>query len=80
MSVIITFITIILCILGLCGLFTDDISPEYWTGLLTFIIGVWMPHPSSTLPLNEQPLDPLDDIDIEMGELDANIDDETIVI
>ena len=45
MGVSVTVVIIILCILGFANVLSDKIAMEYWTGLFTFTVGVWMPHP-----------------------------------
>jgi hypothetical protein len=37
---------IILAILGLLDIFSSSVPAEFWSGLLSFVFGIWIPHPS----------------------------------
>lgn len=43
--VILSIVAIIVSLLGFCDLFIDEIPTDFYTGLITLVIGVWLRSP-----------------------------------
>ncbi len=48
-SLFLSITAIVISIIGLCGLFDKDVPIEFYTGLITFIVGLWFPTPAASL-------------------------------
>lgn len=45
-SVIFSIIAVVIAIIGLTGQFSKTVSSDFYTGLITLVIGIWIKSPS----------------------------------
>ena len=55
-SLALSITAVIISIIGLCGLFNEDVPNEFYTGLITFIVGLWFPTPAANIQTQENDL------------------------